>query len=89
MEINQNLKMPHAGTLYYALYDVLSFGDVIFAFYFDYLQNYDIWYLDLLNDKWYKSKYKAPKLVRGENVHVFKRENDAFICCALKIDFIL
>ena len=72
-KLNEKLTMPQTRSC--TSYDALLFGDVIIVFYVH--NQYDIWCLDLLNDKWYKSIYKVPKLVERKNVYVFKnRDND-------------
>eukprot|EP01084_Bolivina_argentea_P173066 299747_1 len=67
--------MPHCidDELYY---DVLLFGDVIMVFYFDPDKEiYDIWCMDLLYHKWYKSKYNVPKSI-GMHSYFMKGNNN-------------
>ncbi len=67
------LRIPHCVTDELD-YDVLLFGDIIFVFYFkardktDRKKKYDdIWWLDLLSERWYKSKYNVPQSIKWES----------------------
>ena len=53
-KLNNQIKMPHCIDDELD-YDILVFGDVIIAFYFQNKYK-DIWCLDLLDNKWFKSK---------------------------------
>eukprot|EP01084_Bolivina_argentea_P260007 438943_1 len=65
-------------------YDVLIFKDVIIVLYFGDYNNNDIWCLDLLHFKWYKSQYDVPIDINGgyciksnnnDDVHVLNFHN--------------
>ena len=65
-KLHDTLKMPHC-VGWETDYDVLIIGDILFVFYFDAhndedidVKYNDIWCLNLLDNKWYKSKYDAP-----------------------------
>ena len=52
--------MPHNVPHHHYIYKVFSgFEHLVFVFYFQ--DNSDIWILNLLNKKWYKSPYDNPK----------------------------
>eukprot|EP01084_Bolivina_argentea_P148676 259894_1 len=62
-QMNEKIKMPYVVTNDIS-YDVLSFGDVIIVFYFGSSGHYDIWCLDLLCSKWFKSDHSVPISVK-------------------------
>ncbi len=76
-KLMSNVKMPHLCNKYGYVpnYDILSFCDVIIAFYFDGICCNDIWCLDLLNYKWFKSKYSVPKSIATSDEYSYFIKN--------------
>eukprot|EP01084_Bolivina_argentea_P234927 395467_1 len=61
-EVNKKIKMPYiAGDV--RDYSAVTFGDIIIVFYCGYCRCFDIWCLDLLFYKWFKSEHSIPKSV--------------------------
>ena len=82
-KLNTELKMPHdVGELDEIYYEVLLGGDIIFVFYLhaiaanDDTKYDDIWWLDLLNEKWYKSTYNIPFGNRGDGYLMKSKNSD-------------
>eukprot|EP01084_Bolivina_argentea_P075126 136213_1 len=66
------LKMPRAAE--HCTYDtLLGFDNILFVFYF---VEKDIYLLDLLNNKWFKSKYSLPNFGGGNNTYIFVVQNN-------------
>eukprot|EP01084_Bolivina_argentea_P023391 43625_1 len=61
-KIDNKLKMPHA-VIDERDHDVLLYDDIIIVLYFSDKNDNEIWCLDLLHYKWYKSKYNVPKSI--------------------------
>ena len=76
-----SLKMPF--TTWYRSYDILSaFKSLIFVFNFDCLNRHkDIWILDIMNTKWYKSPYQMPQtLILNANIFVLHgKDNSVYL----------
>merc|ERR1712129_242386 len=59
-KLRTHLKMPHV-IKDERHFDVVSYGHSLIGFYFGISTFSDIWCLDLLDEKWYRSKFKVPQ----------------------------
>ena len=79
-KLHDKLKMPHR-VKDDICYDCLLFDDIVFIFHIDAFdvkdsQKYsDIWYLDLLDEHWYRSKYDVPHGL-GFDVRFIQNKNN-------------